>query len=83
MGKLNHIFVVLHLPLDGGNLPLEHHNRRSTKALLHHGRGIAGKALAVGLQPGGALQIDMVGIFLEAACLVDRFSQKGKCSIAM
>ena len=83
VGKANPPLVLVHLPLNGGKLPLKRHNGRYPEALLHHGGGVAGKALAIAIQAGCTLQINVERIFLQASGLVDRFSQQSQGRIAV
>ena len=75
--------MLVHLPLDGGQLPFENHDGRYLHPLLHIRRGKAGKALAVGFQLGCPVQIDVQGIVFQVSGFVAGFAQQCQGGVAV
>ena len=83
IGNGNQVAVFVHLPLDGGKLPLEQDNRGNPMQQLRNVRGEAGEALGIAPQLDRPLQVDMTAIFPQAARLIQVVPQQHKCGITV
>ena len=77
------ILVSVQLPLDGGQLPFKHDNRRNLVPLLKARRCKTGKALTIPRQFRSPFQVNMQLVAPQASRLVQIFSQEGQCGIAV
>ena len=83
--QTNLLFILVDLPLDGGDLPFKNHHGRQAIPLfiLHIGGRETGKALAIAGQFFRPGQINMSFILNQAAPLIHIFAQQPQSGIAV